>query len=143
MLCKLQFTLVHTLVIISHIIEGVDGDFNGATCMVTFANGSGPGAVSLPPCNITIINDLIPEQPERFSISATIINSNGLTVQFPVGGDSASCTIIDDDGMLILTTIIINVFAYVCMGVYLDSAIWSPYTCWRAGGYVYCLVRVA
>ena len=79
----------------------------GTTCMVTFANGSEPGAISTPLCDITIINDLMVEQRENFSLSASVINSNGLTVQFSAGGDSASCIIIDDDGMLILTQLLL------------------------------------
>ena len=94
-------------IIISHTTEGVDGDFMGTTCMVTFANGSGPGAVSTPPCNIAIIDDSMVEQRENFSLSATVINSNGLTVQFTAGGDSASGVIIDDDGMLILAQLLL------------------------------------
>ena len=67
--------------------------------MVTFAAGSGPGNMSTPPCDIAINNDLMVEPDETFSLSATIINSNGQAAQFTAGGDTASATIIDDDGM--------------------------------------------
>ena len=67
--------------------------------MVTFAAGSGPGNMSTPPCDIAINNDLMVELDETFSLSATIINSNGQAAQFTAGGDTASATIIDDDGM--------------------------------------------
>ena len=66
--------------------------------MVTFAAGSGPTASSTF-CNIPIINDLCLEEDETFSLSATITNSNGQTAQFTAGGDSATATILDDDGM--------------------------------------------
>ena len=39
------------------------------------------------------------EPDETFSLSATIINSNAQAAQFTAGGDTASATIIDDDGM--------------------------------------------
>ena len=73
-------------------------DFIGVTCTVTFAAGSGPGAMSTPSCDITINNDNSIEQDETFSLSATILNVNGQSVQFTAGGDSASATILDDDG---------------------------------------------
>ena len=66
--------------------------------MVTFAAGSGPGAMSTPSCDITVNNDDSIEGNEIFSLSAAILNANGQTVQFAVGGDSASATILDDDG---------------------------------------------
>ena len=55
--------------------------------------------MSTPSCDITINNDNLIEQDETFSLSATILNVNGQTVQFTAGGDSASATILDDDGM--------------------------------------------
>ena len=55
--------------------------------------------MSTPSCDITINNDNSIEQDETFSLSATILNVNGQTVQFTAGGDSASATILDDDGM--------------------------------------------
>ena len=55
--------------------------------------------MSTPSCEITINNDNSIEQDETFSLSATILNVNGQTVQFTAGGDSASATILDDDGM--------------------------------------------
>ena len=85
---------------ISHTIDGAvaaGGDFIGITCTVAFAAGSGPGTVSTPSCDITIINDNIVEQNEVFSLSASILNSNGQDAQFTTGGDSASATIVDDD----------------------------------------------
>ena len=69
--------------------------------MTTFTAGSGPGDSSTPPCDITINNDLILEQDETFSLTASIQDSNGQSAQFTAGGDSASATIIDDDGMLV------------------------------------------
>ena len=76
-----------------------DGDFIGVTCLTTFTTGSGPGDSSTPPCNITITNDLILEPDETFSLNASIQNSNGQSAQFSAGGDTASATILDDDGM--------------------------------------------
>jgi len=76
-----------------------DEDFIETTCTVTFAAGSGPGAMSMPPCDIAINNDLMVEPDETFTLSATILNSNGQAAQFTAGGDTASATIIDDDGM--------------------------------------------
>ena len=90
---------------ISHTIDGAvaaGGDFIGITCTVTFAAGSGPGTVSTPSCDITIINDNIVEQNEVFSLSASIQNSNGQDAQFTASGDSASATIIDNNGMLVV-----------------------------------------
>ena len=55
--------------------------------------------MSTPPCDIAINNDLMVELDETFSLSATIVNSNGQAAQFTAGGDTASATIIDDDGM--------------------------------------------
>ena len=75
------------------------GDFIGVTCLTTFFAGSVPGAISSPACSITINNDAIFESDETFSLTASIQNSNGLSAQFSAGGDSASATIIDDDGM--------------------------------------------
>ena len=75
------------------------GDFIGVTCLTTFTAGSGPGDSSSPACFITISNDIIVENNETFSLTASIQNSNGLSAQFSAGGDSASATIIDDDGM--------------------------------------------
>ena len=70
--------------------------------MGTFAAGSGPGAVSTPSCDIIINNDNTFEQNEMFSLSATILNSNGQAAQFTAGGDSALVTIIDNDGMWLI-----------------------------------------
>ena len=86
---------------ISHTTEGAGEDFIGTTCLVTFTAASGPGSMSTS-CDVTIINDLIVELDEMFSLNATIINSNGQEVQFTAGGESASATIIDDDGMTLL-----------------------------------------
>ena len=80
---------------ISHTTAGAD--FIAVTCIVLFPAGSGPGTVSTPSCDITIINDIIVELNEIFSLSATILSSNGQDAQFTAGGDSASATIIDDD----------------------------------------------
>ena len=74
-----------------------DADFVAAACTVLFAAGSGPGTMSTPSCDITIVNDNIVEQNEIFSLSATITNSSGQIAQFTTGGDSASATIVDDD----------------------------------------------
>ena len=82
---------------LSYTIAGED--FIETTCTVTFAAGSGPGAMSMPPCDIAINNDLMVEPDETFTLSATILNSNGQAAQFTAGGDTASATIIDDDGM--------------------------------------------
>ena len=38
---------------------------------------------------------------ETFSLTASIQNSNGQSAQFSAGGNSASATITDDDGMLV------------------------------------------
>lgn len=78
---------------------GAGADFLGTTCMVTFSAGSGPGALSTPSCGIVLNNDDLIEQDETFSLSATIQNVNGQTVQFSFGGNAASATITDDDGM--------------------------------------------
>ena len=77
------------------------GDFIGVTCLTTFTAESGPGNSSTPACSITINNDLILEQDETFSLIASIQNSNGQSAQFSAGGDSASSTITDDDGVLV------------------------------------------
>ena len=77
------------------------GDFIGTTCLTTFTAGSGPGNSSAPACSITINNDLILEQEETFSLTASIENSNGQSAQFSAGGNSTSATITDDDGMLV------------------------------------------
>ena len=77
------------------------GDFIGVTCVTTFTAGSGPGDSSTPACDITINNDLILEQNETFSLTASIQDSNGQSAQFSAGGDSASATIIDDEGTLV------------------------------------------
>ena len=77
------------------------GDFIGVTCLTTFTAGSGPGNFSTPACNITITNDFLVEQDETFSLNGSIQNSNGQSAQFSAGGDSASATITDDDGMLV------------------------------------------
>ena len=69
--------------------------------MTTFTAGSGPGDSSTPACDITINNDLILEQDETFSLTASIQDSNGQSAQFSAGGDSASATIIDDEGTLV------------------------------------------
>jgi len=76
------------------------GDFIGVTCLTTFTAGSVPGNSSTPACSIMINNDLILEEDETFSLSASIQNSNGQSAQFSTGGDSASATITDDDSML-------------------------------------------
>ena len=78
------------------------GDFIGVTCLTTFTAGSGPGNSSKPACSITINNDLILEQDETLSLTASIENSNGQSAQFSAGGDSASATITDDDSTLAL-----------------------------------------
>ena len=85
---------------ISHTTAGAD--FVATTCAVLFPAGSGPGTVSTPSCDITINNDNIVEQNEIFSLSATILNSNGQDAQFTTGGDSASATIIDNNCMLVV-----------------------------------------
>ena len=77
------------------------GDFIVTTCLTTFTAGSGPGDSSTPACDIIINNDLILERDETFSLTASIQNSNGQSAQFSAGGDSASATITDDDGMLV------------------------------------------
>ena len=77
------------------------GDFIGVTCLTTFTAGSGPGDSSTPACSITINIDLILEQDETFSLTANIQNNNGQSAQFSAGGDSASATITNDDGMLV------------------------------------------
>ena len=64
--------------------------------MVTFTAGSGPGDMSTPSCDITIINDNMVEEDETFSLSAIITNNNGQAAQFTAGGDSATATIIED-----------------------------------------------
>ena len=71
--------------------------------MVTFAAGSGPGAISTPSCDIIIINDLLLEQDETYSLGGNLINTSGQVAQFTAGGESASATIIDDDGRLVCT----------------------------------------
>jgi len=77
------------------------GDFFGVTCLITFTARSGPGNSSTPACNITINNDLLVEQDETFFLTASIQNSNEQSAQFSAGGDTASATIVDNDGMLI------------------------------------------
>ena len=86
---------------ISHTIAGAD--FGATTCSVTFAAGSGPGATATPSCDISITNDILVEQNEIFSLSATITNSNGQTAQFTAGGNSATATITDDDCMFVVS----------------------------------------
>ena len=76
-------------------------DFGGVQCLTTFTAGSGPGDSSTPPCDIPINNDLILEPDETFSLEAIILNNNGLPAQFSSGGDTASATIIDDEGILV------------------------------------------
>ena len=44
------------------------------------------------------------ELDETFSLNATIINSNGQDAQFTAGGESASATIMDDDGKVVCTS---------------------------------------
>ena len=90
---------------ISSTIEGpgAGDDFIGTTCLVTFTAASGPGAISTS-CDITIVNDLMVELDETFSLNATIINSNGQDAQFTAGGESASATIMNDDGMFLICT---------------------------------------
>ena len=89
---------------ISHTIEGpgTDADYTGTTCMVTFSAGSGPGAQSTF-CSIPFIPDFCLEEDETFSLTAIILNSNGQTAQFTAGGDSATATIVDDDGMFVVS----------------------------------------
>jgi len=55
------------------------------------------------------------EQNETFSLTVTIQNSNGQSVQFSTGGDTASATITDDDGQLS----ILCVCCFVCLFVLL------------------------
>jgi len=43
------------------------------------------------------------EPNETFSLNAIIEESNGQSAQFSAGGDSATVTIIDDDGMYLLS----------------------------------------
>jgi len=74
------------------------GDFIGITCTVSFSAGSVPGSVSTPVCSVMINDDLIYEFDETFSLAASIINNNGLMAQFSPNGDSASATIIDNEG---------------------------------------------
>jgi len=50
---------------------------------------------------LAINNDLLVEQDKTFSLTASIQNSNGQSAQFSAGGNSASATITDDDGMLV------------------------------------------
>ena len=95
MLCPNQITSLKTD---GNLAAG--GDFIGVTCLTTFTAGSVPGNSSTPACSITINNDLILEEDETFSLSASIQNSNGQSAQFSAGGDSASATITDDDSML-------------------------------------------
>ena len=90
------------------------GDFIGVTCLTTFTAGSGPGNSSTPACSIIINNDLLVEQDETFSLNASIQNGNGQSVQFSAGGDSASATITDDDGMLVqLLSVVYTYFILV------------------------------
>ena len=96
-------------------IEGAGEDFISTTCLITFGAESGPGSIS-PSCDIIIINDLIIELDETFSLSATIINSNGQAAQFTADGESASATIIDDDGMM--HGLYVLVFAVNNVGTY-------------------------
>ena len=101
------------------------GDFIGVTCLTTFTAGSGPGNSSTPACNITINNDLLVEQDETFSLTAAIQNSNGQSAQFSAGGDSASTTITEIDGQLIMFAVF--TFLY---NVYREIEIfgfWSTY----------------
>ena len=81
-------------------VEGSGEDFIGTTCLVTFTAASRPGAMSTS-CDITIINDPMVELDETFSLNATIINNNGQDAQFTAGGEFASATIMDDDGMAV------------------------------------------
>ena len=60
--------------------------------------GGGPGDLSAA-CDIPIINDVLVEPDEIFSLSASVLNTNGQPARFTVGGNSASATIIDDDSM--------------------------------------------
>jgi len=94
------------------------GDFIGVTCLATFTAGSGPGDSSTPACNITVNNDLLVEQDETFSLTASIQNSNGQSVQFSASGDSASTTITDDDGMLAWDILLSH---YQCTGRFFSS----------------------
>ena len=80
-----------------------------------FAAGSGPGATVTPSCDITIINDLLVEEDETFSLSATITNNNGQVAQFTAGGDSATATIIEDRMWFIHPRIITIVPVTVCV----------------------------
>ena len=74
------------------------GDFIGITCTVSFSAGSALGSVSTPVCSVGINDDLIYEFDETFSLTASITNNNGLMAQFSPNGDSASATIIDNEG---------------------------------------------
>ena len=99
-MCVQLFALVCNWSTISHTTEGpgTDADYTGTTCTVTFSAGSAPGATSTL-CNIPLISDLCLEEDEIFSLTATIQNDNGQTARFTTDGDSATATIIDDDGM--------------------------------------------
>ena len=86
-------------IFISHTTEGDGGDFFTVTCTTVFTAGSVPGALSTPPCAITINDDSIVEENETFSLSAILSSISGQSVDFTVGSDSssASATILDDD----------------------------------------------
>lgn len=75
-------------------------DFNGVTCQTILPAGSAPGDLSIPSCNIAILDDILIEPHETFSLSASIGRRDG-PAQFTTGGDSATVEIIDDDGMLV------------------------------------------
>ena len=65
------------------------------------------------------------EQDETFSLTAAIQNSNGQSAQFSAGGDSASTTITEIDGQLIMFAVF--TFLY---NVYREIEIfgfWSTY----------------
>ena len=70
--------------------------------------------MSTPSCDITIINDLLVEGNEIFSLSASIINNNGQAAQFTAGGDSAT-VIIEDRMWFIHPRIITIVPVTVCV----------------------------
>ena len=93
LMCK----IVYNRSTISHTTEDVD--FNGTTCSLTLPAGGGPGDLSAA-CDIPIINDLLVEGDETFSLSASVLNNNGQSAMFTAGGDSASATINDDDSTL-------------------------------------------
>ena len=53
------------------------------------------------------------EQNETFSLTVTIQNRNGQSVEFSTGGDNASATITDDDGQLLILCVCCCVCLFV------------------------------